>query len=154
MSFSVFLNSVNGSGATSASTYQINWDNINTNGYHGKYKLWFSFVSVGTGLTTSASTIPYIRTNIGATQDFYTANGNNGTANNRILGYAIPLNIGVSHNLNADFYANPPVILEGKPTNNQFTVDILSSDGSYYTAIDAVEYYLTLYFEKHEERED
>jgi len=151
MSFSVFLNSVNGSGATSSSTYQINWDNINTNGYQGKYKLYFNFNTVGLGLTTSASTIPYITTDIGATQDFYTAGGNNGTANNRVLGYVAPSWAhGVNHTLSANHTDNAPVILESKPSNNQFTVNIYNNSGTAFTDIDAVEYYLVLYFEKYE----
>ena len=151
MSFSVFLNSANGSGATSAATYQINWDNINTSDWNGKYKLWFSFITIGNGLTTSASSVPYIRTNIGATQHSYSANTANGTANNRILGYTYPLNIGTNQNLRADYYGNPPVIIESKPSNNQFIVELLSNDGTAYTAIDAVKYYLTLFFEKCDE---
>lgn len=150
MSFSVFLNSVNGTGATSSSTYQINWDNINSDGWTGKYKLFFSFVSVGSGLTTTASTIPYIQTNIGATQESYTATTSNGSSNNRVLGYVVPLTIGTNHNLISDYYANPPVIIQRKPTNNQFTVDILNANGTAFTSIDAVEYYLTLYFEKYD----
>jgi hypothetical protein len=151
MSFSVFLNSVNGSGATSSSTYQINWDNINTNDYQGKYKLSFNFHSVGAGLTTSASKVPYITTDIGATQDFYTANGNNGTANNRVLGYVFPVGAyGANHALSATNTDNAPVILESKPSNNQFTVNLYSNSGTAFTDIDAVEYYLVLYFEKYE----
>jgi hypothetical protein len=151
MSFSVFLNSVNGSGATSSSTYQINWNNINTNDYQGKYKLWFNFQTVGTGLTTSASTVPYITTNIGATQDFYTAGGNNGTANNRVLGYVYSSWAhGNNHTLSALHTDNAPVILESKPSNNQFTVNIYNINGTAFTDIDDVEYYLVLYFEKYE----
>jgi hypothetical protein len=151
MSFSIFLNSVNGSGATSSSTYQINWNNINTNDYQGKYKLWFNFQTVGLGLTTSASTVPYITTNIGATQDFYTANGNNGTANNRVLGYVYPAWAhGANHTLSAMHTDNAPVILESKPSNNQFTVNLYNMSGTAFTDIDAVEYYLVLYFEKYE----
>lgn len=151
MSFSVFLNSVNGSGATSSSTYLMNWDNINTNDYHGKYKLWFNFSTVGTGLTTSASTIPYITTDIGATQKSYTVGVNNGTANNRLLGYVYPAWAhGVNHTLSATHSDNAPVILESKPSNNQFTVNFYNNDGTAFTDIDAVEYYLVLYFEKYD----
>ena len=151
MSFSVFLNSVNGSGATSASTYQINWDAINTNGYQGKYKLWFNFSTVGLGLTTTASTIPYITTSIGATQDFYTASTANGTGNNRVLGFVSPpWAHGANHTLSSTYNDNAPVILESKPSNNQFTVNLYNNSGTAFTDIDAVEYYLILYFEKYE----
>lgn len=153
MSFSVFLNSVNGSGSTSSSVYQFNWDNIkqDQDGYMGKYKLYFSFWSVGTGLTTSASSVPIVRINLGTTQNSYSASTSNGTANNKLLGYLHPDQIGVNHNVLANYYDNCPVVINGLPSNNQITVEILNASGTAYTDIDAVEYLMTLYFERYDE---
>jgi hypothetical protein len=153
MSFSVFLNSYSGNGNPSSTTYQINWDNINTNGWTGKYKVWFSFLSTGAGITSTPA-CPYITTNFGATQNSYSVATSNGTSNNNVLGVIKPTSIGSNATYSAIYYENPPVVIQGKPTNNQFTVNLLNKNGTAFTTLDSIHYYMTIYFEKYDELSD
>ena len=143
MSFSVLIDSVNGNGANRYSlSYYFNWEN--TPQYQGKYKLYMNFIAKGNSLT--GDSVAMISTNIGCTQRSFTAKQTNGSSNNNILGYVKPWQTGTTQNLYADYFVNPPVIIEGKPTNNNFTINILNLDSTAYTAL-TQDYILNLYFE-------
>lgn len=196
MSFSVYLNSTNGTQVVAGQNNQItyNFDFANTPAHDGGYKVNASFASeqqtYGSGsvsfgviripdlggildsysplssVTTTRQnhvfglirpSVPHmgLTTTIPATTATGTANvpANSGTTaytlttTTTIPSYITTNNTAVQ-TIDAKMCDNPPVYLQSKPRNNQFTVRLTTHDGALYTGLVATNHYaLILTFE-------
>jgi len=192
MSFSVYLNSTNGTQVAGAmNQIQYNMDFTNTPKHDGAYKVYMSFASEQQAYFSGSANFGVVRiqdlgvmdsyspfttftatrvnhvmglirpsqphmgltTTVPATTATGTANvpANSGTTaytlttTTTIPSYVTTNNTAVQ-TIDAKMSDNPPVYLQGKPRNNQFTVRITNHDGVLYTALTA-HYSMILTFE-------
>jgi len=193
MSFSVYLNSTNGTQvAGSQNQIQYNMDFTNTPKHDGAYKVYMSFASEQQPYFSGSANFGVIRIqDLGVIDSFSPFTTFTATRQNHVLGIirpsqphmgltttfpaltttgtaSIPANSGTTaytlttttttapnqllvnntavQTIDARMYDNPPVYLQSKPRNNQFTVRITNHDGVLYTQLTA-HYSMVLTFE-------
>jgi len=194
MSFSVYLNSVNGTQVVAGQNNQItyNFDFRNTPKHEGAYRVRMSFASEQQTYSSGNVNFGVVRIlDLGGVLDSYSPQTSaTTTRQNAIMGIIrgsapsfaavqtvptytmtgtanIPANSGTNaytlttstviptysillpavQTIDAKFQDNPPVYLQTKPTNNQFTVRITLHDGVLYPSIGATHYGMILTFE-------
>jgi len=166
MSFSLYLNSTNGTEVVGGVKNQIvyNVDFTNTPKHDGGYKITMSFASELQTYIPASAIFGVVRiTDLGSLNNYSPLAAFTGTRNNHIFGLIRPspplMDLTTSgtgtpiittstgrQSIDADFYDNPPVIMPYKPVNNQFVVRITTHDGALYTYLTA-NYALILHFE-------
>jgi hypothetical protein len=150
MSFTIILNSVNGTKIVNTTNNQVsyNFDFSIPTDYKGKYKLGYSFLSEG-GMTLTSSDILYISTNLPVSMNNYLAGMNTEASKTQILGF-------INNEINSTdcyYYKNyldtSPIIIEQIPSNFQsFTISLYNAlTGELDTKILLKQYSLILYFE-------
>ena len=141
MSFTIVLNSANGTGNVYSKEYNIDW--TATPAHSGKYKLNYTFCS--SSIASITNTCILININLG-TYDKYTA-----SASNILISRSNSINVGYAFSMGsfmlADATAGLPVIIQRKPSNNTFTVYLTELDGDNYTELNSGSYTLHLFFE-------
>lgn len=152
MSFTVFINSYPYSGACANCAYQFDWQGAvgHDSKYKGKYKMTFKFVSKIIGTISAANSLKILTIQgLGVVSHSFSANFHGGFDNNLNLGV---LNMNSSQNAyETDYDSNPPIILNGLPTGNNFSIVINNESGTQDTYINGVDYLLTLFFEQFDE---
>ena len=191
MSFSVYLNSVNGTQAVAGQVNQIqyNFDWRNTPAHEGGYRVRMTFASEQQAVAILSFGVIRIQ-DLGIVDSYSPFTTFTATRSNHVLGLirpsnpqnqgvnsvpsytmvgttVIPNNAGtvgytettntvvsaysISTNaiqtIDAKYEDNPPVYMQSKPSNNQFTVKITTHDGVLYTGLGATHYGLLLTFE-------
>jgi len=193
MSFSVYLNSTNGTQvAGSMNQIQYNLDFTNTPKHDGAYKVYMSFASEQQAYFSGSANFGVIRIqDLGVMDSYSPFTTFTATRVNHVMGIIrpsiphmgltttipaltstgtanVPANSGTTaytlttttttaggqvltnntavQTIDARMYDNPPVYLQSKPRNNQFTVRITTHDGTLYTALTA-HYSMILTFE-------
>lgn len=143
--FTVILNSNNGTGVSNVKQYSFDWSilpNI-------PYNLYFSFVSGEDPYTTPNYTPILININFGVPECNYITNSSVNANTSFNLGFAKKIMSSTTYfYLSADKNTNPPIYLEGRPTNSIFNVNFITTTGAGWTpTAPFATYYLTLYFE-------
>jgi hypothetical protein len=172
MSFSVYLNSINGTQVAGAqSQIQYNFDFTNTPKHDGGYKVSMSFASELQTYIPASAMFGRIHIDLGVLNNFTPAATFTGTRNNNIFGIirpsqplmdltttaSYPINSGTAaftlittytgrQSIDAKFEDNSAVYMPYKSTNNQFIVKITLHDGALYTYLTA-HYAMILHFE-------
>lgn len=152
MSFTLFLNSGNGTlvnaGSTQAVSYNFNWSVLEDN---ASYELTFNFASKDAGTLTAASQFALRLNGIGCLTNSYNITSNGAATSTEIIGLLRPQDVGSTgshtHYLYSPNYDNPPVFLKRKPVGNNFIVEIVNLNGSNGVVFTA-EWGLVLHFKK------
>ena len=152
MSFTLVLNSINGTKIVNTTNNQVsyNFDFSIPSRHDGQYKLNYSFLSVG-GMTLTSDDILYITLNISMSMNNFSASNTTGANKTQILGL-INNEIDSTGN-DCYYYKNYPdtsgVIVEQIPKAFQsFTVSLYNAKTNVLdTKILLKEYSLILYFE-------
>lgn len=152
MSFSIILNSVNGTKIVNTTNNQVsyNFDFSIPSRHDGQYKLNYSFLSVG-GMTLTSDDILYITLNISMSMNNFSASNTTGANKTQIIGL---INNEIDSTGNDCYYYKnyldtSPVIVEQIPKAFQtFTVSLYNAKTNVLdTKILLKEYSLILYFE-------
>ena len=191
MSFSVYLNSTNGTQVVAGQNNQIqyNFDWRNTPAHDGGYRVRMTFASEQQAVAILSFGVIRIQ-DLGIVDSYSPFTVFTATRSNHVMGLirpsapqnqgvntvpsitmvgttVIPNNAGTvgytettntvvpSYNVNlnaiqtidAKYEDNPPVYMQSKPVNNQFTVKITNHDGVLYTGLGATHYAMLLTFE-------
>lgn len=154
MSFTLYLNSGNGTpvnaGSTQAIAYNFNWNVLEEN---ASYELSFGFASKSAGALTSDSQFALRLAGIGALTNSYNITSAGVATTTEIIGIVRPQDVasggggGHTHYLFSPNYDNPPVFLKRKPAGNNFRVEIVNLNGSNGVVFTA-EWSLVLFFKK------
>ena len=124
-SYNIVLNSAKNYsvGASQASvTYAIDCHFLEP----GQYEVHFTFVS--NVLNVTGSDVGNIFINFGGNQQSFHAFNTTTASSINYLGITKPYIIGTSSFLLAEDNTNPPIFLNGRPTNNLFTVEVYQND--------------------------
>lgn len=148
MSFTVFLSSFNGTADATAQngivSYNIDWGATPEHeDDEGEYELTFAFVSRAVSTTTDTLFLPVV--NWGARHNAFTPTSSSGANYTLALG-AIRSNVNATAGqTTAGTNQNVPIIVKGKPKQNQFTVSLVNVDGTIF-AMGTAHYILSIYF--------
>jgi hypothetical protein len=114
------------------------------------YKVYFSFVAsdnnayvAGTSVTANI----FIDFGTSGTNYYIVPNANGAFPSSYIGSLRKTISSGANYYLYSEKTTNPPIYLNGRPTNNNFQVNILSDTGAVYNIAMLGSYVLTLYFE-------
>jgi len=153
MSFTIFLNSINGSRVVNTTNNSVNYqfDFAVATKHKGKFKLGYSFLSQG-GMTLTSTDVLYITTNIPMTMDNYTATNTTQASKTTILGF---INNDRTNAAGTDSYYFKnftdisPIIIQQIPSGFQtFNVSLFNAiTDALDTKILTSQYSLILYFE-------
>ena len=152
MSFTLILNSVNGTKIVNTTNNQVsyNFDFSIPSRHDGNYKLNYSFLSVG-GMTLTSDDILYITLNISMSMNNFSASNTTGANKTQILGL---INNEIDSTGDDCYYFKnyldtSPIIVEQIPKAFQsFTVSLYNAKTNVLdTKILLNEYSLILYFE-------
>lgn len=152
MSFTLYLNSGNGTavnpGSTQAIAYNFNWSVLEEK---ASYELTFNFASKNAGALTSASQFALQLTGLGALRNSYNITSAGVATSTDIIGLLHPQPVsggaGTTHYLYGGFEVNPPVFIKNRPNGNNFRVEIVNLNGSNGVVFTA-EWGLVLHFKK------
>jgi hypothetical protein len=147
MSFSLVLNSLQGTLTTAGSqtsvNFNFNWSVIEDD---GPYELNFTYQSKDAGALT-ASSHKLIRLNgIGSLNNTYNVTSNGAATTTEVIGIVYPLSVANTYWLFAEAATNPPIFLKRKPIGNNFRVEILNLDN--LLSVGNYEWTLVLNFKK------
>lgn len=147
MSFSLILNSLQGTavnaGSQTSIQYNFNWSVLEDN---TQYEMSFAFHSKDAGALV-ANDQRLIRLNgIGCLNNTYNITSNGVATSSEIIGMVYPFSVG-----NTMFYysgneSNTPIFIRSKPVGNNFRVEILNFDRT--LSVGNYEWTLILYFKK------
>ncbi len=152
MSFTLYLNSGNGTavnaGSTQAIAYNFNWNVLEDN---ASYELTFNFASKNAGALTSASQFALQLTGLGALRNSYNITSAGVATSTEIIGLLHPRDVGggggTTHYLYGGQEVNPPVFIKNRPNGNNFRVELVNLNGSNGVVFTA-EWGLVLHFKK------
>ena len=150
MSFTIFLNSVNGT-KVGASNNSVNYqfDFAVASQHKGKFKLSYSFLSEG-GMTLTSTDVLYITTDIPMSMDNYLATNVTQARKTTILGY---INNNSVNSTDCYYYKNytdtSPIIIQQIPSAFQsFNISLFNAiNNALDTKITTTQYSLILFFE-------
>jgi len=121
--YTIILNSNLGAGATNnEKTFNFDWSTIPDR----NYEVHFSFNSMPMSLTYTAQPICMIYSDI-FNGNVYMPNGTNGAKTTQALGLAFPYVLSANTFLHAEDGTCPPIYINTRPRNNQFTIDLLTN---------------------------
>lgn len=148
MSFTLYLNSGNGTavnaGSTQAISYNFNWSVLEEN---ASYELSFCFASKDGGALTASSQFALRLAGIGCLTNSYNVTSAGIATSTEIIGTLSPQSVGNTHYLISPNYDNPPVFIKNRPVGNNFRVEIVNLNGSNGVVFTA-EWSLILFFKK------
>ena len=148
MSFTLYLNSSNGTltnaGSTQSVEYNFNWSVLEDN---ASYELSFSFVSKDAGALTAGTQYALRLGGIGCLNNTYNVTSLGVATSTEIIGTLSPSSVNNTHYLVSMNYDNPPVYIKNKPVGNNFRVEIMNLVGNTIPAFTA-EWALVLFFKK------
>jgi hypothetical protein len=148
MSFTLYLNSENGTkvnaGSTQAVSYNFNWSVLDNN---ASYELAFSFASKDGGALTAGSQFALRLNGIGGLNNSYNITSNGAATSTEIIGTISPQSVANTHYLYAAAFDNPPVFFKNRPSGNNFRVEIMNLVGNTIPVFTA-EWALVLFFKK------
>jgi hypothetical protein len=122
--YTIVLNSNLGSGAlNNEKTFNFDWSVIPDR----NYEVHFSFNSMPMSLTWISQPICMIYSDLFAGGNVYMPNGSNGAQTTQALGVAFPYVQSATTFLHAEDGTCPPIYINTRPRNNQFTVDLLTN---------------------------
>ena len=126
-SFTVVLNSNLASGTVNEATFNFNWSILPDRTYSVHYSFNTSNMSIATGKVCIISSDIFIGSNtyFAGSQNLRTE-----SSTSLFLGVAYPYIYGATSALHADDSTAPPLFLNTRPTNNQFTVYIKTADAT------------------------
>lgn len=147
MSFTLILNSLQGTATTAGSQtsvhYNFNWSVLEEN---TPYHISFSFQSKDAGGLV-ANDHRLIRLNgIGCLNNTYNVSSNGAATSTEVIGMIYPFSVNNTHFYYAGNESNPFVYVKNRPTSNSFKVEILNFNGTLATG--NYEWTLILHFHK------
>lgn len=123
MIYNVVLNSnLRASGTVANAGYYFDWSVFPD----GKYKLTWVFVS-GTCNMAAMAAIPMVEINLGQSKAFRIDPTNVQTATTNVVGVVVPNILATATFLAADLTTNAPVFLDHRPSNNTFSVRLMTN---------------------------
>ena len=150
MSFTLFLNSANGSSSGGNANYNLKYNfDFSTvpphpQGAGGKYRLTMNLLTGALASAASPADVGYITVDFSCTKYVYGVSSSNGATPSNFIGYIAPLAYS-SANLISQ-YLEIPIIMT-KPQNNYFTVEMRNFNGTPMTRIaSTVSYIFTITF--------
>ena len=148
MSFTLFLNSANGTAGNANYNLKYNFDFSTVpphpQGAGGKYRLTMNLLTSALSSAATPADVGYITADFSCLKYTYTLSASNGASPSGFLGYLAPLAYSSSNLISQ--YMEIPIIMT-KPNNNYFTIEIRKFDGTYMTRIDnTVNYVFTISF--------
>lgn len=123
--FTIVLNSNLASGTINDATFNFNWDILPNRAYTVHYSFNTSNMSITTGKVCTINIDIFADSNT-----YYAGNPTERTSalTTNFLGVAYPYIYGATSALHADDSTAPPLFLNSRPSNNQFTVSIKTAD--------------------------
>lgn len=144
-SYTIVFNSLNSGNSVINEFYNYDWGQLPNK----PYKVTFSFVGTIDALVNTSLAVIYFDLN---QQCSIVASGTGGTSGlkNKFLGCLLYSGTGASNNLYADTHTNPPIYINGRPTNNNINIEIHTNavGGMTNYAPTGFEYILTLNLEE------
>lgn len=143
-SYTVVFNSIIAPNSVVGEVFNYDWGQLPNK----PYKVTFSFI--GTIDTITNNTIAVIYMDLGQQSSMVASlNGTTGSKN-KILGCLLPSGTGANNFLYADTHTNPPIYINGRPTNNTVFIEIHTNASGSMTNYSptAWEYILTLNLEE------
>ena len=142
-SYTIVFNSIISPGSVVAETFNYDWGQLP----NVPYKVSFSLVSTIDALVNTSIAVIYL--DLSQQCSIMASSGGNGLKNN-YLGCLRYSGTGASNYLYADTTTNPPIYLNGRPTNNNVFVEIRTnaSGGVTNYSPTAWEYVMTLNLEE------
>jgi len=144
-SYSVIIstnNYVSSNATFNSLNYAIDWSFLP----HQPYNVHFSYLGGVNNLT--GANIANLHINLGTNTKTFLAGNKNTFLNSDFIGVLKPYVLGTNSFLLAEDNTNPPIFISDRPSNNDFTVNILNNDGTLFTPAtgNLSEYKLTLKF--------
>ena len=123
--YTIVLNSNLSSGTVNEATFNFNWDVLPDRAYTVHYSYNTTNMNIATGKVCMISSDLFAGSNT-----YYAGNTTERTSSstNNFLGVAYPYIYGATSALHADDSTAPPIFLNSRPVNNQFTVYIKTAD--------------------------
>ena len=147
MSFTLVLNSSQGTATTAGQTtsiqYNFNWLVLEDN---ATYEMSFSFASKDAGNLNSSSQRTVRLNGLGSLNNTYYVTSAGVATSTELIGAVYPLTVNNTHFLFAEMATNPPIYLKRRPTGNNFRVEILNTDNT--ISAGNYEWTLFLFFKK------
>ena len=143
-SYTVVFNSLISGNSVVGETFNYDWGQLP----NVPYKVTFSFVS--TVATLVNNIIPVIFLDLGQQSSILATTTGTTGLKNKLLGCLFYSGTGAGSYLYADTHTNPPIYLNGRPTNNNVFIELHTNSASAGTnyPIDTIEYVLTLNLEE------
>jgi len=147
MSFSLILNSLQGTATNAGSQtsigYNFNWS-VFDNG--ASYEMSFIFQSKDAGAVTASSHKQIRLTGIGGLNNSYNVTSNGAATSTEVIGLVYPVEVNGTFFFFAGTETNPPVYFKHRPSGNNFKVEILNFDNA--LSAGNYEWTLILHFKK------
>lgn len=122
--YTIMLNSNLGAGATNnVKTFNFDWSVIPDR----NYEVHFSFNSMPMSLTWGSQPLCIINTDLFPGGNVYMPTTSNGAPTTQSMGLAFPYVLSGSTFLHAEDGTCPPIYINTRPTNNQFTVSLVTN---------------------------
>jgi hypothetical protein len=122
--YTIMLNSNLGAGATNnVKTFNFDWSVIPDR----NYEVHFSFNSMPMSLTWGSQPLCIINTDLFPSGNVYMPTTSNGAPTTQSMGLAFPYVLSGSTFLHAEDGTCPPIYINTRPTNNQFTVSLVTN---------------------------
>lgn len=147
MSFSLILNSLQGTAATAGSqtsiNYNFNWAVLEDN---ASYEMTFTYQSRDAGNLVANDHRLVRLTGIGGLNNSYNVTSAGVATSTEVIGLLCPQSVQNTHYYFAGTETNPPVFFKNRPSGNNFRVDILNYNNT--IAAGNYEWTLILHFKK------
>jgi hypothetical protein len=147
MSFSLVLNSLQGTLTTAGSQtsvgYSFNWSVLDND---SSYEMSFSFQSRDAGALVANDHRLIRLSGIGGLPNIYNVTSSAVATSTEVIGLVCPQSVQNTHYYFAGTETNPPIFFRGRPTGNNFRVEILNYNNS--LAAGNYEWTLILHFKK------
>ena len=147
MSFSLVLNSLQGTATTAGSQtsvgFNFNWSVLEID---ASYEMRFIYQSKDAGALTASSHKQIRLTGIGGLNNSYNVTSNGAATSTEVIGLVYPLPVGATYFLFAGTETNPPVYFKNRPSGNNFKVELLNFDNALSSG--NYEWTLILHFKK------
>jgi hypothetical protein len=147
MSFSLILNSLQGTATTVGSStsvgFNFNWLVLEDN---SPYELSFIYQSKDAGALVANSHKQIRLAGIGGLNNSYNVTSAGVATSTEVIGLVYPVAVGATYFFFAGTETNPPVYFKSRPSGNNFKVEILNFDNG--IAVGNYEWTLILHFKK------
>ena len=122
--YTVILNSNLGSGAlNNVKTFNFDWSLIPDR----DYEVHFNFNTLPMSLTWASQPLCMIYSDLFASSNVYMPTTANGAPSTQAIGIAFPYVQSSTSFIHAEDNSTPPIYISSRPTNNQFTISLLTT---------------------------